>query len=539
MAGVWNWARGCACALVLIGCGREAIVDASACRDLAPGDVVITEVHANPDGSDGSGEYVELFNATGALLSLDGLTIATSRTDGASPKSHRFIGGSVDAEDYFVAGNAQAASMPAHVHYSYGTALGSLRNSDAVLSIRCGEVLIDQVRYERTIDGRALELDGRLAPDHELNDDQKHWCATPEGVDEVSEGNFGTPGASNSPCVLDVQIEGLCLDAGSGRAIRIPAPDEVHITEWMANPDGADADFEWVEALFDENADLNGFQLGPAPDALKTIIDREECFPVGAGTRVVFGASPAAAPRVDAELGFNLGNSEPRAIVAGVDGVVLDRVDYEATAEGVAWQVDPNGAVCLALPEQEYLEGNFGTPGDANPDCPPVLGPGMCFDEGTPRDVVSPRPGDARITEWMANPSSVGNREGEWVEVRFDAATDLNGLVLSDLASSATIENESCLRVAGGTHAVFARNTSPDENGGVEAVSAELSLSLNNSNETISLSVDGQVLDSVTYARSEAGVATQVDELGNVCDAVHAYGEGDFGTPGSANPWCF
>jgi hypothetical protein len=429
--------------------------------------------------------------------------------------------------------------MPAHVHYSYGASLGSLRNSDAVLSVRCGEMLIDEVRYERTVDGRALELDGHLAPDHELNDDANHWCATPDGVDEVSAGNFGTPGTSNSPCEV-VPMEGLCLEGGSGRAIRTPAPDEVRITEWMANPEGADADFEWVEASFDADVDVNGFQLGPAPDALKVIIGQEECFPVGAGERVVFGASPAAAPRVDAELRFSLGNSGPRAIIAGVDGVVLDRVDYDSTVEGVAWQVAPNDEVCLALPEDEYLEANFGTPGKANPGCPPVLGPGMCFDEGTPRDIVTPRSGDATIAEWMANPSSVGNREGEWVEVHFDAAADLNGLVLSDLTSSTTtVEGEECLRIGAGAHVVFARNANPQENGGIEAVDAELSLSLNNSDETITLSIDGQILDSVTYARSKPGVATQVDEAGDVCDAVHAYGDGDLGTPGSANPRCF
>jgi hypothetical protein len=241
---------------------------------------------------------------------------------------------------------------------------------------------------------------------------------------------------------------------------------------------------------------------------LKVVVDHEDCFPVGAGTRVVFGASPAAAPRVDAELDFSLGNSGERIIVAGVAGVVLDRVDYDGTVEGIAWQIDPSGDVCLARPQDEYLEKNFGTPGDANPSCPPVLGPGMCFDSGGPRDIVSPGPDDASITEWMANPSSVGNREGEWVEVRLDAAVDLNGLVLSDL-------------------------------GGIEGVDADLSLSLNNSDEAIALSIGGQILDRVTYDRSTAGVATQVDELGNLCEAVHAYGDGDLGTPGSANPRCF
>ena len=539
MAGVRSWARGFAyLGLVLGGCGREAVAPATICDGLAPGDVVITEVHANPDGSDGDGEYVELFNASGAPLSLDGFTLVASRSDGASPKAHRFIGASIDTDDYFVVGNAPVDSIPAHLDYSYGKALGSLRNSDANISMRCGEMLIDEMSYERTVDGRALELDGRLAPDHGLNDEASHWCAAPEAAAEVLAGNFGTPGAANSRCEL-VRLEGTCLEGGSGRAIRSPASGGVRITEWMANPEGADADFEWVEAFFEAEVDLNGFQLGPAPDALNAVIDQDECFPVGAGARVVFGASPAAAPRVDAELRFNLGNSDERSVVAGADGVVLHRVDYEGTVEGTAWQVGPNGQVCLVLRENEYITDNFGTPGDANPACPPVLGPGMCFDRGTPRMINSPGEGEAHITEWMANPSSVGNREGEWVEVRFDTAADLNGLALSDLTSNATtVEDEDCRPVQAGAHVVFARNLDPEENGGIEGVDAELSLSLNNSDEVITLGFDDRILDSVTYEKSKAGVATQVDEDGNVCDAVRDYGDGDFGTPGSANPWC-
>ena len=540
MAGVRNGVCGFACLVWLLsGCGREEVATGTTCGALEPGDLVVTEVHANPDGSDGDGEYIELFNATEDLLALDGLMLATSRADGASPKAHRFIGVSIDSGRYFVAGNAPVDSMPAHVDYSYGKTLGSLRNSDAVVAIRCGDMLIDEVSYERTIDGRALELDGRLAPDHELNDDAGHWCITPEGVDEVSAGNFGTPGITNSPCEVG-RMEGTCLEGGSERAIRLPAPDGVRVTEWMANPEGADADFEWVEAWFASDIDLNGFQLGPAPEALEVVVDQEDCFPVDAGARVVFGASPAAAPRVDAELEFSLGNSGERSVVVGVDGIVLDRVDYDGTVEGVSWQVDPSGEVCLALPRDEYIAQNFGTPGDPNPSCPPVLGPGMCFDGGAPRDIVSPQLGDARIVEWMANPSAVGNREGEWVEVRFDAAVDLNGLMLSDLTSSTTsVESKDCLSVSPGAHVIFARNANPAVNGGIDGVDRELSLSLNNGDETITLSIDDQVLDAVTYDHSNTGVATQIDELGKACDAVHAYGDGDLGTPGSANRWCF
>ena len=539
MSGGRSWALGCAGAFALMGCGPAGVVEAGACGGLRPGDLVITEIHANPDGSDGDGEYFELFNTTGSPLRLDGLTLATSRSDGASPKSHRVLGGQVEGGAYIVLGNSGAEPLPGHIHYSYGTALGSLRNSDGVLLVRCGELLVDQVFYEQTVDGRALELDGRASPDHETNDDANHWCATPAGVAEFAEGNFGTPGESNSPCEIETLPEGGCLDAGSKREVRAPAPGDVRITEWMANPRGADAELEWIEVSFAADLDLNGFELGAAPDSLRVVVDQDDCFPVGAGSWVVFGASPAAAPRVDAELGLSLGNFDARSIVAGFGEVVLDRVDYDGTVEGSAWQLDDDGEACLASAD-EYAPGNFGTPGEPNPACPPVLSPGMCFDEGAPREIVSPAPGEARITEWMANPTASDNRHGEWVELGFRTAVDLNGLSLSDLAGSeTTVQSDTCLRVEPGEHVVFVRDLDPAQNGGIADARSQLSISLNNQDETITLSVDGEVLDSVSYRRSESGVATQVDDAGNTCSADRPYGDGDLGTPGAANPWCF
>ena len=57
-----------------------------------------------------------------------------------------------------------------------------------------------------------------------------------------------------------------------------------------------------------------------------------------------------------------------------------------------------------------------------------MVQPGTCVDGSETRDIVNPEVGDAFISEWMANPAAVDNRSGEWVELRFEAAVDLNGL---------------------------------------------------------------------------------------------------------------
>ena len=524
--------------MLLLACGGDPLVTGFACDEMEPGDIVVTEIHANPDGRDDDGEYIELFNASARERALDGLVLSTSRDDGSSTKSHRFAAVSVDANDYLVVGNAARDSFAAHLDYSYGDSLGSLRNSDARISVSCGQLLIDEARYSHTTDGYALQLDGRLQPDHVVNDDPAHWCAARAAVESISPGNFGTPGSANSACE-EALAEGTCLEDGAERSIVAPAPGAVRISEWMANPAGADIGLEWVEVGFDTRADLNGFQLGPSADALKLVVEGESCVPVDAGARVVFGASPAAAPRVDAALRFSLANSGERSIVAGADGVVLDRVDYESTGSGTAWQLDANGNVCLTPADEEYLPGNYGTPGASNPLCPPELGPGMCLDDGVARAIVSPRAGDAQITEWMANPVAVGNRDGEWVELRFDAAVDLNGVTLSDLTTQGTtLEDDACLSVAAGSHVVLVRNVDPQANGGIENAVAKLGLTLNNSDETITLAVGGRALDVVTYEDSVPGAATQRDPAGNTCTAWSPYGDGDLGTPGAANPWC-
>jgi hypothetical protein len=329
------------------------------------------------------------------------------------------------------------------------------------------------------------------------------------------------------------------MDGATARTPVAPRSEDVRITEWMANPDGPDASLEWIEVTFDANADLNGLQLGPSADDLKAAIDSDVCFPVDAGESVVFGASPAAAPRVDADLRFSLGNSGMRTIVAAIGDVILDEVGYEGTSEGIAWQVDVEATMCLSDPFHEYAPGNFGTPGTQNPSCPAVLEAGTCLDEGVPRDIVEPAAGEAHIVEWMADPAAVDNRMGEWVEVRFDRAADLNGLSLADLtATDVALTSDECIAVPAGGHAVWAREIDPSLNGGVDAVIAELAVSLNNRNETITLRVDGAVLDSVAYARAEPGTATQVDQLGRVCLASTRYGDGDLGTPGSPNAPC-
>lgn len=538
MVGAIDRSRVCACALaVLHGCVSEPLESEATCT-LAPGDIVFTEVHANPNGSDGSSEYVELYNATETSIDLLGATLVSSRDDGSRGSQHRFGNAIVDAGHYYVVGNAPTSALPSHVDYSYGSSLGALRNSDAELSLWCGSSLIDQVQYAETRDGRALELDGDLDPDATRNDDDTLWCEASLDEPPAFGENYGSPGARNAPCGARSAQESCSDEAGA--SVVAAAPGNAFITEWMPNPSGLDDELEWVEVEVADSINLAGLRLGASLDALGAS-PFSSCVPVDAGSRVVFGASPWAAPRVDADLSVSLGNSGPRDLVLAVDDREVDRVSYPEAPEGIAWQVDASGVTCLTprSAEHEYEAGNFGTPGEENPGCPILPEPGMCLENGVPRPLQTPTPGTVRITEWMASPSRSEDRSGEWVELRIDVAADLNGLTWSDLTGAGKpLESTKCLSVEAGSVVVFARSDDPLENGGIPAVDHRLDVSLNNRDESIAVELDGEVLDVVAYEDATSGVATQRDDFGIRCDASVPYGDGDLGTPGAPNPAC-
>ncbi|MEM7136182.1 MAG: hypothetical protein AAF500_06365 [Myxococcota bacterium] len=522
--------------LVVSSCGGEPLPGDPGC-EVDVGDLVLTEVLANPDGADGANEYVEIHNPRSTARSLRGVVLASSRDDGTGRVEHRFGEVEVAGGSYFVVGNASPNQLADHVDYSYGAALGNLRNTSAVLSLWCGQQLIDAVRYQSTRDGYALVLDGAVAPSSDGNDDPTAWCEALDAIQGFA-GNTGSPGLANAACEGGT-VAGRCLGT-DGVSLDSPVVGDAAITEWMANPRGSDADLEWVEVTFTSTVDVGGVRLGTSVDELGAS-PFTGCSPVDAGTTVVFGASPGAAPRVDAMLNVSLGNLGERRIILATDDEVVDQVDYDGAPQGRAWQVDETGALCLAPagPDNEYAEGNAGSPGLANPTCPPALGEGMCLDDGVPRETRPPAAGSVQVTEWMASPVSSENRTGEWVEVLVGSDADLNGLTWSDLTGpSDPLESTACIEVAAGTLLVFARSDDPALNGGLPYVDYALPISLNNENETISLVLDGTPLDAVAYDKSEPGAAAQLDDFGVRCLASTPYGAGDLGTPGAPNPLC-
>ena len=157
------------------------------------------------------------------------------------------------------------------------------------------------------------------------------------------------------------------------------------------------------------------------------------------------------------------------------------------------------------------------------------------------------------VTEIMANPSMVGDTEGEWFEVVNGTPYDVNldGLVVEDLGvDSFTVAGDVWL--AAGGHGVLARDGDAAANGGVAVDYTYDGFWLVGAADEIVLSFDGVELDRVEWWDPDwpdaAGTAMSLDagahdaalndDPENWCEAMDPYGLGDLGSPGAANPVC-
>lgn len=563
------------CAALAGGCAGGSDDDGAGECDLLTGDLVITEIMANPSGTDDGQEYFEIYNASSAALDLTGVTLRYAKTDGTGAKTHTMEEIVVEAGAYLVVGDVVPQLKPAHVDYGYGNDLGSLLNGGAVLSVECGGTTVDEAEYPSmeasSFDGVSFGVDGNVAPDHILNDTVENFCpATAEFV----AGMFGSPGESNEPC--NIVVPGMCSDGGTMRATVSPAAGDLVITEVLANPGGlpdtsnADAGKEWFEVFVASEVDLNGVVAGLVTGAPKLSIADPECVRVPAGTYVLFASTDDVALNgglegVDQTFNFTLGNSDTNGtLFVGIGDTVLDAVTWDGTREKFSTGLGP-GSIdptanddlanwCEAEDTATYGDGaNHGTPGAENPACAVVCDEGQCFDGDGCRAIDPPTEGQIRVTETLANPEG-DEPNREWLELTALSEFDLAGVQIGkDGLLSAVIETDGeCATVANGDRVVVAHTGNDD----LPAFDFLTGLGLNNSSGSSAVVGFGDVvLDTFTYSTSTEGKARQLDPDGTtVCSSPEttpytpgattcggANGDpaaGNCGTPGEANPEC-
>jgi hypothetical protein len=325
--------------LALAACGPDDPATPRCNAGLVAGDLVITEIMANPDGEDPGKEWFEVFARAGA--DLTGVRLVSSRADGSSEKAHVMTHGTAAGGDYFVLGGVLDDLRPGFVGYGYGADLGDLRNSDARLAIFCNDVLVDETTYGTIRDGVSLQLSGDRPADFLQNDNPLNWC---DSTLEFQTGNQGSPGEANSTCP-QVGPQTTCLEGEQMRDVVPPQAGDLVITEILSDPTKVGDDFgEWFEVVVARDVDLNGLELGTVIGTPRHTMGAAACLHVEAGARVVFARADAAnggLPSADFIFNFGLSNSGG-SLFLGYDGTLIDAASYPAARAGASGQVDPS-----------------------------------------------------------------------------------------------------------------------------------------------------------------------------------------------------
>jgi hypothetical protein len=170
------------------------------CPELAPGDLIITEVRGPQTPADAiNGEWVELFNASGRALDLIGTHLRFRRKDGSSEVSV-FVRENltVGAGDYVVLGLfLNDATRPSHVNYGFAGDFTEDWLMAAAIDIETCGTFVERATYDALPKQGTFSLTGAIPPDRNTNDDLANWCtnATPAGTAFP-----GTPQQANPPC---------------------------------------------------------------------------------------------------------------------------------------------------------------------------------------------------------------------------------------------------------------------------------------------------------------------------------------------------
>ena len=158
-------------------------------------------------------------------------------------------------------------------------------------------------------------------------------------------------------------------------------------------------------------------------------------------------------------------------------------------------------------------------------------------------------PGDLTITEVMQNPAAVSDVDGEWFEIRNTSGldVDLDGLRITDFVND-DVTLVSTLLLDPGEYLVIGRQTDPTLNGGAP-VDVAIQMDLGNAFDELHLLANAVTVDAVAWDDGASfpdpngasmTLPSALDHLDNDAGVLWSpstctYGDGDAGTPGTAN----
>lgn len=168
----------------------------AACASAAvnPGDLIVTEVMANPSAvSDTTGEWLELYNTTGHRISLDGLTIAD---DGSNSHTISDPALGIDPGGYAVLGRNGDSTVNGGFIADYVYDNFTLGNSSDEIVLKSGGSELFRLVYDNAPAFGAAGISAELAV-YDGHPDAADYQLTPAGM-TYGAGDRGTPGSAGS-----------------------------------------------------------------------------------------------------------------------------------------------------------------------------------------------------------------------------------------------------------------------------------------------------------------------------------------------------
>ncbi|MCA9653256.1 MAG: lamin tail domain-containing protein [Myxococcales bacterium] len=184
-----------------LSCDGACGFDTASCTSVpwpVAGEVVITEIMQNPSTlGDSDGEFFELYNPTMANYQLGNCFVEGS-TDVGFPVDVDLEIGPLSYRTFAITGMVGPGFVP---DYQWPSMDFSLNNSSDTVRLVCDGVVVDEVSYDNGAtfpdpNGASMNLDPTMI-DAMANDLGANWCEATSSYN----GDLGTPGADNTPCV--------------------------------------------------------------------------------------------------------------------------------------------------------------------------------------------------------------------------------------------------------------------------------------------------------------------------------------------------
>ena len=180
----------------------------STVADIAVGDLVITEIMWDPTkAADYRGEWIEIYNASGGSLNLNGLVINSTGNSGHTISNDVVV--PADEQVLLNVRSSSAVNGGTNGDYTYNYAEVNFGKNDSV-SLVAGSTTVDSVTYTFSgypvINGKSITLSPSTLS-ASSNDSASNWC---EATSTYGDGDYGTPGNSNDVCAnVDGDGDGL------------------------------------------------------------------------------------------------------------------------------------------------------------------------------------------------------------------------------------------------------------------------------------------------------------------------------------------